>query len=780
MEGLTRQEAASRLAQCGPNSPSPPKTSALWLALRAPLTNPLVVVLLASAAVSASVGQRVDAALVFGIVLFSVALQAFQEARARASMRRLEQMVAPTASVLRDGTWQTVAREAVVPGDVVRLAAGDLVPADGRLTQERDLHVQEATLTGESIPAEKAVGDPVFLGTSVVSGTARMQVEKTGTNTALGGIAASLARRAPSTEFERGLRAFGSFIARIVLLLVGLTLVAMLGLGRPALESLLFAVALAVGLTPEFLPMITALTLSRGAVRMARHGVIVKNLASIQNLGSLDVLCSDKTGTLTLGEMRLDRSDPEALKWGSLNAAFQSGIASPLDAALLAAGPAEAGWTKIDEIPFDFERRRLSVVVERNGQRVLISKGAPESVLPLCDANRDAADRLAEQGYRVLAVAFRDVPILDAYGIEDEHELTSAGLLAFVDPPLPEAHDAIHRLRGAGVQLKVLTGDHPAVATHVCSQVGLEFGTVVLGSDVDRLTDEALQPVAERTTVFARMSPAQKNRVILALRARGHVVGYMGDGVNDAPSLHTADVGLSFAAAADVAKEAAQIVLTERSLTLLHKGVLEGRMAHGNVMKFLLMETSSNFGNVFSMAASALFLPFLPMLPTQILLNNLLYDLAQVTIPSDLVDPSTMRKPRRWDIATIRRFMLWAGPVSSLFDALTFAVLLRLFHAGPSEFRTGWFVESLATQCLVIFVVRTADFPWRSRPSRALAGTVIAIVGVGVALPFTPFARDLGFVALPAGYFVFLTGATLAYLAMVEAVKRRIFKAVQA
>lgn len=572
-------------------------------------------------------------------------------------------------------------------------------------------------------------------------------------------------------------------------------------LHRDPLESLLFAVALAVGLTPEFLPMIVTVTLARGAILMAHKKVIVKRLPAMQNFGSMDILCRDKTGTLTLGEMKLDRSvdpqgapSPRVLQLAYLNSANETGIKSPLDAAILNRRPADLpGCRKLDEIPFDFERRCLSVVVETAGRRLLITKGAPESVLGRCQSYKSATGPLPlddearerctatyrdlnAQGFRLLAVASKEVPEQPVYRAADETDLTLAGFLVFVDPVRPDVSTTLRALHHDGVQVKILTGDNELVTRHVCSHVGLDCARTVLGDEVDRMSDSALAHVAEQTTVFARLSPQQKNRVITALKNRGHVVGYLGDGVNDAPSLHAADVGISVNSAVDIARDSADIILTERSLRVLHAGILEGRRAFGNVMKYLLMGTSSNFGNMFSMAIASMFLPFLPMLPTQILLNNFLYDLAQITIPTDNVDASFLHKPRHWDIRLIRKFMLIIGPISSVFDFLTFAVLLLWFHASEPLFHTGWFVESLATQTLVLFVIRTAGNPFRSRPSKPLVWTVLAIVAVGILLPYTPLAEPLGFVPLPALYFCFLIAATATYLLLVELIKRRLLR----
>jgi Mg2+-importing ATPase len=813
--GLSSAEAARRLAQYGPNDPAPKKQRSHLVELLLQFANPLVAILLFASVVSAFVGELVNATIIIVIVSLSVALNFIQTFRSQHAADRLRLTVAPTATVLRDGVFADVRRADVVPGDVVHLCAGDLVPADARLLQAKDLHVQQSALTGESMPVAKEYipGDEteatmVLLGTSVVSGTASALVLATGTKTAFGDIATRLRARAPETEFDRGIKQFGSLIMKAVFGLVMFILVVRIGTHRSAFESLLFAVALAVGLTPEFLPMITSVTLARGAVAMAKHKVIVKHLSAIQNLGSIDVLCSDKTGTLTRGVMAFDSScdalghaADAPLFFARLNSKFETGIRSPLDTAILERVETEgaSAYSKVDEIPFDFERRRLSIVVERvlerdkPAERCLISKGAPEGILACANAYTSGADTLplgeaaraqcratyealSTRGFRVLAVATRTLPNLPAYSASDERELVLLGFVAFADPPLEGAKQALTWLARDGVNVKILTGDNELVTRHVCEEVGLDATSMVLGSELEAMNDMALAQVAERTTVFARMSPAQKSRVILALKHRSHVVGYLGDGINDAPSLHTADVGISVASAVDVARDAADIILLEQSLAVLHDGILEGRRAFGNVTKYLLMGTSSNFGNMFSMAAASVFLQFLPMLPTQVLLNNLLYDLAQITIPTDNVDPEVIRTPQRWDIRTIRNFMLIIGPISSLYDFLTFFVLLRLFHAGEVLFHTGWFVESLATQTLVLFVIRTPRNPLTSRPSLPLALTTVAIVIVGVVLPYSPLAGVLGFQPLPAAYFLFLSAATLTYLGLVQLAKRYLLK----
>ena len=825
--GLTQPEAKRRLAQHGANEPSPPKHTGPLVQLLLLLLNPLAITLLLASAISAALGEVINASIIVTMVLLSVALNFIQTYRSQKAVDSIRKEVAPTANVLRDGNWVEIPRREIVPGDVIKLAAGDMVPADAELLQTRDLHVQQAALTGESLPVTKtAVSDQgdkpdaeldshrVFLGTSVVSGTATANVIATGKNTVFGDIATRLAQRAPETEFERGTRRFGFLIMRTTFLLVLFVLLVSVLFHRPLLESMLFAVALAVGLTPEFLPMITTITLGRGAVHMARKNVIVKHLEAMQNFGSIDVLCSDKTGTLTSGEMSLEQHlDPfgapceRVFLLAFLNSLHETGIpdplneaikerhrSDPLDTAVLKHDhPDIHDYQKLDEIPFDFERRRVSIVVKHEAERLLITKGAPESVLSVCnsyeaDNQQHALDELARshiettfrglctKGFRVLAVAHATVSAKDAYGPADEAGLILAGFLTFSDPPLATAKSTLDALRQDGIQVKILTGDNELVTQHICSQVGLDSGRIVLGTELDKISDPALAHIVEQTSVFARVSPAQKNRIILALKHRSHVVGYLGDGINDAPSLHAADVGISVSSAVDVAKDAADFILLERGLDVLHAGIIEGRKSFGNVMKYLLMGTSSNFGNMFSMAAAVVFLPFLPMLPTQILLNNFLYDLAQVTIPTDAVDETFIRKPQRWNIKLIRDFMIYIGPLSSIYDFLTFFVLLKVFLASEQFFHTGWFVESLATQTLVIFVIRTAGNPLRSRPGLPLTITTVAIVVFATLLPYTRPGSLIGFTPLPLTFLLFIAFATGTYLLLVELVKRRLMR----
>jgi Mg2+-importing ATPase len=812
--GLDAEEARARLRRFGPNEPAPPRRREALRELGAYLVNPLVLILLVASVVSAVFGQVASSVIVACMLLLSVALNFSQSYRSQVAARRLRERVGQRATVLRDGRPQEVPARDVVPGDVVRLAAGDLVPGDGRLLSSKDLFLNEAALTGESLPREKhadaavapgtSLADAptaVLQGTSVVSGLGEAVIVRTGGQTEFGQVAARLAGRAPETEFERGTRQFGMLILQVVVVLVLFVFLVNALFKRDLLESFLFAVALAVGLTPELLPMIVSVTLASGAVRMARKKVIVKRLAAIENFGSMDILCSDKTGTLTVGEISVARhvnvlgeEDEAVVRLAALNSTFQTGLRSPMDEAILRhEHPDVVRYQLRDEIPFDFQRRRMSVVLDDGGERLLITKGAPESVLPSCtmvelggrpaaldDTERRRAETLfqslSSDGYRVLAVAYRPVPLQAAFNVTDERELRFVGFAAFLDPPREGVAETLAALKADGLTVKIITGDNELVTQHICRQVGLDADEIVLGDAVERMSDPALAAVAERAHVFARVSPIQKNRIILALRSRGHVLGCLGDGINDAPALRTADVGISVDTAVDVARAAADIILLEKRLDVIHDGVLEGRRSFGNIMKYVLMGTSSNFGNMLSMAVASLFLPFLPMLPLQILLNNFLYDLAQVPIPSDRVDGTYTLKPKRWNVAFIRRFMLLIGPLSSIYDFLTFAVMLGLFHAGPPLFRTGWFVESLATQTLVIFVIRTAGRPWKSRPSPALTWGVCACVVAGAVLPFTPLAPWLGLTPLPPLFFAILALMVVTYLGLVEIVKRWFYR----
>jgi Mg2+-importing ATPase len=809
--GLTSEEAKGRLQLHGPNSLVRERPFAALLSFLRFFANPLVIILLVASTVSLSLGDRVGGLIIIAMVLLSVLLNFFMEFQARHAVEEIRKQVATMAAVLRDGREQELPIVALVPGDVVRLNAGDLVPADARLLEAKDLHVRESALTGESVPVEKSatdlaegkhpIGDAinsVFLGTAVQSGMASAVIVRTGRDTAFGEIAERLAARPPETEFGRGIRHFGMMITRVIIGLVLFVLLVNIVLHRPLLESFLFSIALAVGMTPEMMPMIITVTLAQGARRMTRKKVLVKQLAAIEDFGSIEILCSDKTGTLTEGEIVLDchvniqgADDEGVLQLIYLNSLFEAGIKSPLDAAILKHDPPPIeGYEKVDEIPFDFTRKRLSVVVRHGDARLLITKGEVESVFSVCqtvnvdgspqpfdDGRRAEAaatfQKLSADGYRVLGVAVLKVGAQDVYKAASEREMTLVGFAAFLDPPKEGILSVLEALKQNGVSVVIMTGDNQYVTQKIAQDVGLAADHIVTGNDVDTMDDAALAYQAENGAIFARVSPEQKNRVILALKARGHVVGYLGDGINDAPSLHTADVGISVVNGVEVAKDAAKIILLEKDLGVLNDGVVEGRRCFANIMKYIIMGTSSNFGNMFSMAAASLFLPFLPMLPTQILLNNFLYDSSQISIPGDNVDSALLRRPKRWQIGFIVRFMTIIGPISSIYDFLTFGILLWVFHASTNAplFQTGWFVESLATQTLVVFVIRTAGNPLKSRPSRSLLISVLAVVVIAAALPYTPLGTLLHFVPLPVALLAAIAGLALTYLLLVQAVK---------
>jgi Mg2+-importing ATPase len=809
--GLTSAEAKQRLRLHGPNSLVGESRFAGLIAFLRFFANPLVLILLAASAISIALGDPVGGSIIIAIVLLSVVVNFYVEFQARHAVEDIRKQVATTAAVLRDGRELELPVADLVPGDIVRLNAGDLAPADARLLDSKDLHVRESALTGESLPVDKAAADlpsgqhtiadasnSVFLGTAVQTGIGTAVIVRTGKDTAFGAIALRLAARPPETEFGRGIRHFGLMITRVIMLLVLFVLLVNIVLHRPVLESFLFSIALAVGMTPEMMPMIITITLAQGARRMAKKKVLVKQLSAIEDFGSIEILCSDKTGTLTEGDIVLDRhvdlhgqDNDNVLRLVYLNSYFQTGIKSPLDDAILKHDrPAIAEYQKVDEIPFDFNRKRLSVVVRRGDEQFLVTKGEAESMFAICgsvivdekpqpfDESRrsqaaETLKKLSSDGFRALGVAVRSVDREASYALADEREMTLAGFAAFMDPPKEGIVAVLDALKKNGVSVVIMTGDNRYVTQKVAHDVGLPTDLIVTGDQLDTMDDAALAYQAEHGAIFTRVSPEQKNRVILGLKARGHVVGYIGDGINDAPSLHTADVGISVMNGVDVAKDAAKIILLEKDLAVLNEGVVEGRRCFANIMKYIIMSTSSNFGNMFSMAAASLFLPFLPMLPTQILLNNFLYDTSQIAVPGDNVDPVLLHKPKRWQIAFIRQFMTIIGPISSIYDFLTFGVLLWMFHAATNAplFRTGWFVESLATQTLVVFVIRTAGNPFRSRPSGRLVFGVVAVTIVGAVLPYTRLGGLLGFTPLPLSLLGAISLLALTYLILVQFVK---------
>ena len=815
--GLTSAKAKQHLAKFGPNLLQDHQRQLLILQFLARFKNPLVLLLLGASTISAFTGEITNFAIIFTLVLFSVTLDFVQEHRAGKAADSLRKSVSVRARVLRNGQPIEIPVSEVVPGDLALLSAGDMIPADGILLEAKDLFIKQSLLTGESYPVEKHPGvlpadateiqsatNAVFMGTTVISGSAKMRIIKTGTGTAIGAIADSLTRQPPPTAFETGTQRFGLLIMRLTILLVLFVLLVNAFLGKPWLESFMFAVALAVGLTPELLPMVVSVTLARGALHMAKKRVIVKRLAAIQNLGSMDILCTDKTGTLTEAKIHLQQHiDPQGrpservLELAYLNSYFETGLKSPLDEAILADTHQDvSAWQKIDEVPFDFERRRVSVLLDKGHNRLLIVKGASEEIIELCSHYEDPGnpaplplDHAARQqihaqhtalekaGYRVLGIAWREVPADHPHAlIGDECQLVFTGFAGFLDPPKASAGTALAALQNCGITVKIVTGDSELVTQHVCAELKIPVTGILTGKQIEQMDDYALRARVETANLFCRVNPAQKDRVILALKARGHVVGYLGDGINDAPSLHSADIGLSVDSAVDVAKDAADMILLDQDLNVLHEGVLEGRRTFGNIMKYIMMGTSSNFGNMFSMAGAAVFLPFLPMLPTQILLNNILYDISEVPIPLDKVDAEDLLKPRVMDMNFIRNFMLIIGPISSIFDFLTFYILLVVLKADETLFQTGWFVESLCTQVLVIFILRTRGNPFKSRAHPILTATSLSIVTIAAALPFTPLGSYFGFTPPPAQFYFILAGMVISYLLIVQLAKHGFYR----
>jgi P-type Mg2+ transporter len=844
--GLTSSEAADRLRQDGPNAFGREGRRGPLKVLISQFASPLVLILIIASAVSMVVGDRVEAGIILAIVAMSALLGFVQEARSEAAVAALQARLALRATVIRDGKQQEILIHDVVRGDVVMLGAGDIVPADACLLEGNHLFVDESSLTGESAAALKAPLpgplDPnkendraglVFFGTSVVSGTGTAEVTATGARTSYGAIAHRLAERAPETDFQHGVRAFGLLIGRVTMILVVGVFAVNVALQRPLFDALLFAIALAVGLTPELLPAIVTLNLTRGARALTAHGVLVKRLPAIQNLGSITVLCTDKTGTLTQGKLELvkavgiDADDAgeasQALGLAYLNSHFEASFVNPLDTAILAAAPKPpdlAAYRKLAELPYDFNRRMLSVVLQRGDEPpLLVTKGAPEAVVaasgsvredhtarPIHKAEHDRLAKLVNEssadGFRLVAVAsrvlrpdeIRSMPASSPTatsaagsspaafsGLADasrlERDLTFEGVILFSDPPKPDVGAAIASLAAQGISLKIITGDNDLVARHVAGLVGLQVDQVLTGDQMRRLTHPALVARARHTTIFARVDPDQKLQVIRALRESGNVVGYMGDGINDAPALHVADVGISVDNATDVARSAADIILLEPSLAAISQGVTEGRRTFANTLKYIRMGTSSNFGNMLSMAGAALVLPYLPMLPSQILLNNLIYDASQTALPSDNVDADVQAEPARWDVHAIERFMVVFGPISSIFDYITFGALLLMLGTSAKNqgsFQAGWFIESLFTQILVVLVIRTHMTPfWLSRPSRQLGAAIVAALAVAVIIAVSPIGSALlSFGALPWQFWPLLVVLTVAYLTLIEIVKR--------
>jgi P-type Mg2+ transporter len=819
-QGLSESVAVERKATHGLNEVAQEvKRGWPWRFLMT-LRNPLVVLLGGLAAVSFATGDVRAGTVMCLMVVLGVLLKFVQETRADSAAAQLKAMIKVTATAIRDGEAKEVPLKDLVPGDVVKLSAGDMIPADLRVISSKDLFIIQASLTGESLPIEKfdaretridisplEFSNICFLGTSVESGTATALVVSTGSHTYFGSMAGSITGQQVETSFDKGIKHFTWLMIRFMLVMVPLVFVINVLTKGNWTEAFFFALAVAVGLTPEMLPMIVSVSLSRGAILMSRKKVIVKRLNSIQNFGAMDVLCTDKTGTLTMDHVILERhcdvvcdEDDVVLREAYLIIHFQTGLKNVLDRAILdrRSDIHEQSdvdrYVKIDEVPFDFSRRMMSVVVQRpGGEFRLLTKGAPEEIFRRCTRFelegeilpmdpvliqdlRDEYERLSSDGFRVLAVAYKDVEQRPAYSKDDEVDLVLRGYVAFLDPPKESAGPAIAALQKHGVTVKILTGDNDLVSKKVCNDVGLPTDHVVLGSDVERMSDKDLLSASEKATVFARLSPAHKQRIIQILRANGHVVGFMGDGINDAPALRAADVGISVDSAVDIAKESADVILLEKSLMVLEEGVLEGRKVFANIIKYVRMGASSNFGNMFSVLGASAFLPFVPMLPIQVLTNNLLYDFSQVPIPTDNVDPEQVVRPRPWSMDEIKRFILFIGPISSIFDYSTYFVMLFVFDcwdvSRASLFQTGWFVESLMTQTLIIHVIRSNKIPFlQSMPSVPLILTSGIIIAVGMWLPNSSLAPSLGFTSLPGLYWPILLLTLICYVVLTQSVK---------
>ncbi len=821
LDGLTQGEADSRLKQYGLNEIAREKRQSALMRLLSNIKNPLVLLLTALGVLSYLTGDVRATVVIFVMVILGVVLRFYQEMRADNAAERLKAMVSNTATLVRDGKEAELPLKMLVPGDIIRLAAGDMVPADVRVLSAKDLFLNQSALTGESLPVERKADtasadgqNPLelpnicFLGSNVESGSATAVVIHTGSKTYFGSLAASIVGQRQLTSFDKGVNKFTWLMIWFIAVMVPAVFL-INGLSKHNwLEAFLFAMAVAVGLTPEMLPMIVTVNLSKGALAMARKKVIVKRLNAIQNFGAMDVLCTDKTGTLTQGKIVLEKhldahGDPseKVLQYGYLNSYHHTGLKNLLDEAILAHEELEERlkanekYRKIDEIPFDFVRRRMSVVVEdTTGLNTLICKGAVEEVLGLCtrvevkgevievlpehDAKRrQIADDLNGQGFRVIALAYKQMPGATdepTYAVKDESDLILLGFLAFLDPPKDTAAEALKQLHHLSVDVKILTGDNEIITAFICKEVGLPVEHLLLGSQIEAMSDAELAEATSATSVFARLAPAHKERIIRALQSKGHVLGFMGDGINDAPALKAADIGVSVDSAVDIAKESSDIILLENSLLILEQGVLEGRRVFGNIVKYIKMAASSNFGNMFSVVGASAFLPFLPMLPIQVLTNNLLYDFSQTTIPTDEVDADWLTRPRKWEIGGILRFILFIGPISSIFDYLTFFMMLYVFNCwdNPALFHTGWFVESLFTQTLIIHVIRTNKIPFlQSWASWPLILTSVVIVTVGALLTVSPLADALGFVPLPALYWLLLATILACYVVLTQLIK---------
>ena len=815
-QGVTSDEARQRLTRYGSNLLTPKRRTDALSLLLTQFKSPITLILLFAAGLSFFLHEHVDVFIILAIVFISGLLGFWQERGAASAIEKLLAIVQIKAMVLRDGSPREIPVEEIVPGDVVILNGGDIIPGDCLILESKDLFVDEATLTGETYPVEKSAGElaketqlgqrknTLFMGTHVVSGSAKAVVVCTGTETEFGKVSERLKLRPPETEFERGVRRFGYFLMEITLLLVIAIFAINAYLARPILESLLFSLALAVGLTPQLLPAIISVNLAYGAKRMALQKVIVKRLASIENFGSMNVLCSDKTGTLTEGVVRVHstldvegKESEKVLFYAYLNAFFQTGFANPIDSAIRNFSQFKVpGCQKLDEVPYDFIRKRLSILVSKDDKHLMVTKGALQNVLAVCSSAEISNGKIADiatvkeqiqqcyekqssKGLRILGVAYRDIGSDSLITKDHEAAMTFLGFIVLFDPPKPGIADTINQLHHLGITLKIITGDNKLVAANVGKQVGLTGPSILTGQDVRQMSDEALLGRVNDVNIFADIEPNQKERIILALKKTGNVVGYMGDGINDASALHVADVGISVDSAVDVAKDAADIVLLEKDLGVLVQGVREGRMTFANTLKYVFMATSANFGNMFSMAGVSLFLPFLPLLPGQILLTNLMTDIPEMTIATDSVDGEMVDHPRRWDIGFIRNFMLVFGILSSIFDILTFGALFFILHATPDQFRTGWFMESVISASMIVLVIRTKKPFLKSKPGKYLSAATLLIVGIALLFPFIPIGKVFGFNQLPISFLLIMGAIVAFYIIAAEIVKAVFYRRVK-
>ncbi|MCL2037671.1 magnesium-translocating P-type ATPase [Candidatus Saccharibacteria bacterium] len=806
--GLTLAEAAKRLDKYGPNTVIKERKMTGIRAYLSRFRNPLVIILILAALLAGFFGEVPSMVIIMIIVLMSVTLDFVNTYRSEKAADRLQKKVRVFAQVWRSHKIRNVALADIVPGDIIELDAGSLIPADGEIIAATDLTLDESSLTGESFPALKNIDETIYLGSSVTSGAGTMRVTATGAQTQFARIAAALRKTTP-TEFDIEIKRFSMLIARLTFGLVLMIFALNVLLGHNALiDALLFSIALAIGLTPELLPLIITLNLTKGSLAMAKKGVIVKKLSAIQNFGSMDVLCTDKTGTLTENRIIVARTenfagtdDEVALQYAYTACKFSTAYENPLDAAILKYRKfSMKGYKLVQEIPFDFQRKRESVVVKTGGHEVLISKGAPDEMLKIVNSYEDNGknkvmtdaalgkltkhyETLSRDGFRVLAIATKNMTKGDKdgdYSTADETDLVFAGFIAFVDPPKGSAEKSLLALRDNGIEVKIITGDDPLVAAKVADDLKLEVKSIVTGDEIAKMNRLKLEKLVDDVTIFARVNPEQKLKVIEALRARGHVVGYLGDGINDAPSLRAADIGISVNNAVDIAKDTADLILMNESLAMLNAGVIEGRRTFANTLKYLMMSLSSNFGNMFSMAGASLFLPFLPMTAPQILFNNLLYDASQMAIPTDTVDKEMIAKPRRMDLKSIKKFMWVFGPLSSVFDFITFGTLFLVFHLGASEFQTGWFIESMLTQTFVVYIIRTRRLPFiHSRPSWPLMLSVLAVCTIAVAVVFSSLGPFFGFTTPSMPVMISISLIVLTYLVAAEIAKQVFYKKVQ-